>query len=78
MNSLVPKSQNTDLATESANPILTAAQYRQLSDVPPAIEWFANIDNPQTRRAYENDLRSFSLPASSSRKIFAPSPVAMF
>jgi len=38
---------------------LTSAQYRQLSDVPPAIKWFANISNPQTRRAYENDLRSF-------------------
>ncbi|MEO6431712.1 MAG: site-specific integrase, partial [Nitrosospira sp.] len=59
MNSLVPKPQKTDLFAESDNPILTAAQYRQLSDVPPAIEWFANIDNPQTRRAYENDLRSF-------------------
>ncbi len=59
MNSLIPKPQNTDLSIESINPILTAAQYRQLSDVPPAIEWFANINNPQTRRAYENDLRSF-------------------
>jgi hypothetical protein len=39
--------------------MLTSAQYRQLSDVPSAIEWFANIDNPQTRRAYENDLRDF-------------------
>jgi site-specific recombinase XerD len=38
---------------------LTSAQFHQLADVPPAIEWFANIDNPQTRRAYENDLRSF-------------------
>lgn len=27
--------------------------------MPSAIEWFANIDNPQTRRAYENDLRGF-------------------
>lgn len=29
------------------------------AEVPPEIEWFANIDNPQTRRAYQNDLRSF-------------------
>jgi site-specific recombinase XerD len=38
---------------------LTAAQFQQLADVPPAIIWFANIDNLQTRRAYENDLQEF-------------------
>jgi len=27
--------------------------------VPPATEWFANIDNPNTRRAYRNDLQEF-------------------
>src|SRR5690348_16195087 len=62
MNSLISKPQNTDLSEipkESEVSILTSAQYQQLSDVPPAIEWFANIDNPQTRRAYENDLRGF-------------------
>ena len=31
--------------------MLTSAQYRQLSEVPSAIEWFANIDNPQARRS---------------------------
>jgi integrase/recombinase XerD len=30
-----------------------------LAEVPPAIAWFANIDNPRTRRAYESDLREF-------------------
>ena len=62
MNSLIPKPQNSDLSEitdESEVSVLTSAQYHQLSDVPPAIEWFANIDNPQTRRAYENDLRGF-------------------
>ena len=38
---------------------LTAVQFDQLADVPPALTWFANIDNPQTRRAYENDVREF-------------------
>lgn len=38
---------------------LTAAQFHQLADVPPALTWFANIDNPQTRRAYQNDLQEF-------------------
>jgi site-specific recombinase XerD len=30
-----------------------------LVEVPPAIAWFANIDNARTRRAYESDLREF-------------------
>ena len=38
---------------------LTAAQFQQLAEVPPALTWFANIDNPQTRRAYQNDLSEF-------------------
>lgn len=39
--------------------MLTAAQFQQLADVPAAMTWFANIDNPQTRRAYQNDLQEF-------------------
>lgn len=27
--------------------------------MPAAVEWFANIDNPRTRRAYQNDLEDF-------------------
>jgi integrase/recombinase XerD len=38
---------------------LTAAAFYQLADVPPALTWFANIDNPQTRRAYQNDVEEF-------------------
>jgi len=38
---------------------LTAAQFHQLADVPPEAEWFANLDNPRTRRAYQADLRDF-------------------
>ncbi|MGS0741795.1 tyrosine-type recombinase/integrase [Glaciimonas sp. GG7] len=38
---------------------LTAAQFHQLADVPPALTWFANIANPQTRRAYQSDLQEF-------------------
>jgi hypothetical protein len=36
---------------ESAH-ALTAAEFHRLSEVPPAIEWFANIRNEKTRRAY--------------------------
>jgi site-specific recombinase XerD len=38
---------------------LTAAEFHQLSNVPPEAEWFANLDNPRTRRAYQVDLRDF-------------------
>jgi hypothetical protein len=39
---------------------LTPAQYGALADVPPEIEWLANITNPKTRRAYKNDVSEFS------------------
>src|SRR5437660_12790160 len=38
---------------------LTAKEFLDLADVPPEVEWFANITNRQTRRAYQNDLRDF-------------------
>jgi hypothetical protein len=31
----------------------------KLVAVPPEIEWFANITNPSTRRAYENAIQDF-------------------
>jgi site-specific recombinase XerD len=38
---------------------LTPAQFSRLADVPPEAEWFANLDNPRTRRAYQGDIRDF-------------------
>jgi len=38
---------------------LTPTDFHQLAEVPPALTWFGNIDNPETRRAYENDVREF-------------------
>ena len=38
---------------------LTAAQFQQLSDVPPEMEWFANIDNKHPRAAYRNDIKKY-------------------
>lgn len=38
---------------------LTTEKFNGLSTVPPALTWFANIDNPQTRRAYQNDVEEF-------------------
>jgi integrase/recombinase XerD len=31
--------------------LLTAAEFHRLADVPPEIEWFANLSNRSTRRA---------------------------
>jgi site-specific recombinase XerD len=39
--------------------ILTAAQFQNLAHVPAEVEWFANIDNKRTRRAYQVDLHEF-------------------
>jgi site-specific recombinase XerD len=49
VSDLVPISKET----------LTPAQYRQLADVPPELEWLANITNPKTRRAYKADVEEF-------------------
>ena len=38
---------------------LTAARFQGLADVPSELEWFTNIDNKSTRRAYENALQDF-------------------
>jgi integrase/recombinase XerD len=38
---------------------LTAAEFHRLADVPPEVEWFANLTNPNTRRAYEAAVRDF-------------------
>ncbi|SPE17195.1 hypothetical protein PSCFBP2116_P300088 (plasmid) [Pseudomonas syringae] len=32
---------------------LTALEFQELASVPAAVEWFANIRNPRTRRAYQ-------------------------
>ncbi len=39
--------------------LLTAAEFQQLADVPPEVEWFADITNPSTRRAYKNAIGDF-------------------
>ena len=47
------------LAQSVRSRVLTAAEFRKLAEVPPKAEWFVNIDNPHTRRAYQNDLQEF-------------------
>ena len=38
---------------------LSKGAFHQLKDIPPEVEWFANIDNAKTRRAYKIDLNDF-------------------
>lgn len=42
-----------------AERVLSSAEFGSLGEVPPEVEWFANIENPNTRRAYQNDVRQF-------------------
>lgn len=47
------------LITRPPEKILTAAEFQRLAEVPPEVEWFANIQNPNTLRAYRNDVKEF-------------------
>lgn len=58
-NALIVPRPSSPGQQESQSGTLTASQFHQLAEVPPALTWFANIDNPQTRRAYQNDLTEF-------------------
>jgi site-specific recombinase XerD len=39
--------------------LLTAAEFHRLADVPPEAEWFANLTNRHTRRAYQHAITDF-------------------
>lgn len=47
------------IASPSPGALLTAERFQRLADVPSELEWFANIANPNTRRAYERALGDF-------------------
>jgi integrase/recombinase XerD len=49
----------TDITPVRVSRPLTAAEFHRLDDVPPEVEWFANLSNPSTRRAYENAVKNF-------------------
>ncbi len=57
----MPKTPNTTALTTQEGPgrLLTAEQFHQLTDVPAAVVWLGNIDNPNTRRAYQGDVEAF-------------------
>jgi hypothetical protein len=54
---MAPKKKQARALIPTQARALSAKEFLDLADVPPEIEWFANITNPQSRRAYQNDLK---------------------
>jgi len=48
-----------ELVSIHSEQTLTPDQYRDLADIPPELEWLANITNPKTRRFYKSDVAEF-------------------
>jgi site-specific recombinase XerD len=48
-----------EIAPARISRLLTAAEFHRLADVPPEREWFANLTNRHTRRAYQNAISDF-------------------
>lgn len=57
----VPKQNlnSTSPTPRDSNRILTRPEFQRLPEVPPEVEWFANIKNENTRKAYRADLSAF-------------------
>lgn len=55
----IPQDDEALIVLQPQERLLTRAEFHRLGDVPPETEWFANITNAHTRRAYRNDLGQF-------------------
>lgn len=53
------RTDRTPALAPAVDRLLTAEAFQRLGDVPPEIEWFANLSSKATRRAYENALQDF-------------------
>lgn len=56
---IVPASDGASGVVPVRERRLTAQEFQGLAAVPAEVEWFANIDNPRTRRAYRIDIGDF-------------------
>jgi site-specific recombinase XerD len=54
-------SAKTPTKVSAKTRLLTAVEFQRLADVPPEVEWFKNIRNPHTKRAYEHAVTEFML-----------------
>src|SRR5579864_4500358 len=52
-------SARTPVKLTAKGRLLTAAEFQGLGEVPPEAEWFKNIRNPNTKRAYRNAIKDF-------------------
>ena len=59
MTEIQPQKDFANLPAKTGERLLTRQEFQQLSDVPAALVWLANIENPNTRRAYEADVNAF-------------------
>ena len=61
MHPAVPGQTSTGLTVrgDTGRRLISAAEFQELADVPAAAEWLANVDNPNTRRAYGSDVGEF-------------------
>jgi integrase/recombinase XerD len=56
----VPARDSAAVAEGPTGHFLTRLEFQKLAEVPAELEWFANIGNPRTRRAYKIDLQAFT------------------
>ena len=56
---MVPDQPDLSVVPAVGGRELADPSFYELNDVPPELEWFANISNPNTRRAYRNDVAGF-------------------
>lgn len=54
----IPSGEISDPRTKGER-LLSKPEFQRLSEVPPEFEWFANLENPNTQRAYRNDVGAF-------------------
>ncbi len=47
------------VVSQSGKTLLNSEAFRRLAEVPPEIEWFADLQNPNTRAAYRRDVAQF-------------------
>lgn len=57
--SAFPVAAETPVPIVGGSPALNPTDFERLRHVPPLLEWLANLDNPNTRRAYRNDVADF-------------------
>src|SRR5438552_15652726 len=48
-----------EISNSKEERLLSKPEFQQLAEVPPEVEWFANLENENTRRAYRNDVGAF-------------------